>query len=206
MITSALFPTQFLLGKIGSKSISFQDDPTTALQIDAMVEETHSSSVALTDYPIEDGSSISDHITMKPDQVSIQGVVSNSPIYLFNADFFVLNRVFTAYEVLYIFQKSRYLLSIVTGLRVYNNMIIESLKISRNAQNGQALEFTADAKRATIVQSQIGTISGSIPITAYQADAGTSSPLKVGGPTDKIKQVMTGGGNPLGFLGGYKFP
>ncbi len=50
------------------------------LTIDATLEESHSSSVDITDFPIEDGSIISDHFILKPKELTIEGIITDTPI------------------------------------------------------------------------------------------------------------------------------
>ncbi len=66
-------------------------DPTTGKQVssaisifDAVVEETHSSSLDVTEFPIEDGSIINDHAIVQPVELTIRGITSNHPIELFD--------------------------------------------------------------------------------------------------------------------------
>lgn len=50
------------------------------LTIDATIEETHTSTIDITDFPIEDGSVISDHFILRPKELSIEGIITNSPL------------------------------------------------------------------------------------------------------------------------------
>lgn len=50
------------------------------LSIDATIEETHSSVARPTEHPIESGSFVSDHVQIVPDELTIEGVHSNTPI------------------------------------------------------------------------------------------------------------------------------
>lgn len=53
-----------------------------ALEVDVTIFESHSLNSKVTDNPIEDGSSISDHIIKLPRRFSMEGIVSNTPITL----------------------------------------------------------------------------------------------------------------------------
>jgi hypothetical protein len=44
--------------------------------------------------------------------------------------------------------------SIVTGLKVYDNMAISSFVVRRTADNGRTLEFTMDVTKIRIIKSQ----------------------------------------------------
>lgn len=52
------------------------------MQLDASLNETHSRVATVTNNPIEDGSLISDHITLEPIKLVLQGVVSDTPLNL----------------------------------------------------------------------------------------------------------------------------
>lgn len=50
--------------------------------LDATVNEVHSLESEPTEHPVEDGSPITDHIDVKPDQITIDGIVSDTPLNL----------------------------------------------------------------------------------------------------------------------------
>jgi len=50
------------------------------LVCDATLRETHEYRNTVTEWPIEDGANISDHIRRNPDEVEINGFVTNSPV------------------------------------------------------------------------------------------------------------------------------
>lgn len=51
------------------------------LQCDGVLNESHTRDSAPTQFPVESGASISDHIILGPVEVSITGVVSDTPLY-----------------------------------------------------------------------------------------------------------------------------
>ena len=182
MISNSLFPTQFLIGRIGAKQIGLQSSeklgiPLIAVSVDAMVTETHHTTATLTEYPIESGVSISDHVVVKPDEVTCECVVGPAPIYMGVLSAFSGSPVFSSYDTLWSMMTLGAPVSIVTGIRVYRNMIIEDLTVTRNAQNGQALEFTLKAKRAKIVM--VTKVQSGILIA--------QEPVKTAGPSTAYK-------------------
>ena len=48
--------------------------------VDASITETHSLAAEATEHPVEQGADISDHVHVRPIQLSITGLVSNHPI------------------------------------------------------------------------------------------------------------------------------
>lgn len=140
------------------------------LQLDANISEHHSYDNDITQFPIESGATISDHVRLRPDEVEIEGFITNSPIQVVYEDMSEvikrypgrtevlysrrggeINRVETALDVLLRISGRKVqgenqdpeLVDIVTGLRVYTNMMIRSLIIPRFAEMGQSLHFTA---------------------------------------------------------------
>lgn len=56
------------------------------LQLDATLRETHSVQNEVTQFPVEDKSDVSDNIRLLPDRVDINGLVTNSPIDILQAN------------------------------------------------------------------------------------------------------------------------
>lgn len=50
------------------------------LTLDALIEESEEKANTVTQFPVEDGSQISDHVIKRPDVLVIRGVVTNAPI------------------------------------------------------------------------------------------------------------------------------
>lgn len=53
-----------------------------AIWIDVSLREQHNSAAEVTRHPVEDGVDITDHVRLAPDQLQIEGLVSNQPIEL----------------------------------------------------------------------------------------------------------------------------
>lgn len=50
------------------------------LTIDATLSENHDFNNSVSQYPVEDGSSLSDNIRVNPDELTITGIISNTPV------------------------------------------------------------------------------------------------------------------------------
>jgi len=74
---------QLLLG--GSRDTGFKKSGLTAFafEIDAILSENHLMRSLVTSSPVEDGATIADHIILQPEEISIRGIVSNTPVKLF---------------------------------------------------------------------------------------------------------------------------
>ncbi len=147
-----------------------------SITLDASLSETHGSDVEVTDHPVEVGANISDHIRPKPPTLSIEGLVSNTPIppaggdgtplHITNGNTqvtvdikarstFQETRAGSAYQQLLALKDSGQLFSVVTGLRTYDNMAFTTLTVPRDAKSGQTLKFTAALKQVIQVASKV---------------------------------------------------
>lgn len=114
--------------------------------LDAVLTEDHVYNSRVTNYPIEDGRIISDHIINEPDTLQITGVVSDTPLS-FLAPF---NRSVNAFNTLVEIHNRREMITVVTGIKIYTNMVMTSFQVPRNVQSGQSLTFVIDLQKIII--------------------------------------------------------
>lgn len=72
-----------LLGKVlgGQTKVQFiQNQSSTLIQLDAAIKEEHNRESPPTEFPIENGNVISDHVIVKPFSLNITGIISDTPI------------------------------------------------------------------------------------------------------------------------------
>lgn len=125
-----------------------------ALVLDASISESHQAEVEVTEHPVESGAAIVDHARPKPDSVTIEGVVSNTPLDTTQTD-----DALTAYAKLLALKDSPKLITIVTELRTYEDMLLTSLSVPRDTRTGDALRFTAVFKRVKLVKNKSTTVT-----------------------------------------------
>lgn len=113
-------------------------------------DEAHESTIEITEVPIETGASVTDHAYRNPNKVTI-GVVSDSAV--------------ATYGALKALQQSRVPFTLVTGLHVYQNMLIKSLSPSRNAQFSAVFKGKVVLQEAIIVGSTY--IGGQAGLTGF---------------------------------------
>lgn len=53
------------------------------LDFDAFISEQHATSAEISTHPVEEGSKFSDHIRVNPDRLTVEAIVTNTPIYEF---------------------------------------------------------------------------------------------------------------------------
>ena len=155
------------------------------MDFDAVIRDTHESSATVTEHPVEEGANISDHIRKDLDRLTLEIVVSNTPIrvpktllsgisgrvqavditdpnsgvVLATANLLKfdgeLDRVRTVYEEVLRLMNSGTLLSVFTSLRDYENMVIRRAAPVRVAASGNALVMTIDLTEISIAESEI---------------------------------------------------
>ena len=151
--------------------------------IDATIREEHQTEAISTENPVEDGADVTDHVRLKNAQLTIDGVISDTPlgyaiigniqnvVRTVSTLFGKSARSVDAYNDLLELQKSRQPFTVTTGLKRYKNMILSSLSVPRDYSTGRAIHFTAVFKEIRIVASK----SGALSLSSSVADAGSKT-------------------------------
>lgn len=141
-----------LVGKDASVDGKNRGDQIEIIQFDAVLNESHQLGSDVTFHPVEDGAQITDHIRKRPDTIQIDGIVSGTPIK-FLASFRVQeDPVSQAYETLRDIMEKSTLVDVVTTLRVYQNMALTSVSITRDADSGNILNASLTLQEVRIVK------------------------------------------------------
>ncbi len=111
--------------------------------VDVIVSEEHESSMTIAEHPVERGAKISDHAWRERRRVTLEGVVDQS-------------RAVSAYQQLLAVQEQAEPFSLVTGLMVYPNMLIERIMVSRDREFARVLKFEAECSEVLIVDTESG--------------------------------------------------
>ncbi|MDQ7745451.1 phage baseplate protein [Hydrogenophaga pseudoflava] len=125
------------------------------MEFDATFMEDHTSDLEVTDNPIETGALVSDHAFMRPLRVEITAGVSDiltpsgNPAYGGGS-----GRAQTAYQLLTELQKSAEPFIVQTGLKVYENMVCESIRTAQDATSAHILYFVASLREVLIVETE----------------------------------------------------
>lgn len=144
------------------------------LELDAVVAETHQTDVEVTEHPVEVGANVSDHARLKAGTLTIEGIVSNTPLNRTQARRVVAasgvrfeststgdapagapGYAEGAYAKLLAVIYDRQLVTIVTQIRTYKKMIMTSLTVPRNAQTGDAVRFSASFKEVRLAEVRL---------------------------------------------------
>lgn len=158
------------------------------LSVDAVLEEQHSLKSRVTQYPIEDGGTISDHVYNEPEAVTLTGFITNTPVgsepatlvrfdtslqlatglegfQAFQPPAGYATAAEDGFQVLQRLRERRAPVTILSNLQRYENMVLTDLDIPRNAATGRAkdgqggtLKFTASFQRVRFVATETTTV------------------------------------------------
>lgn len=147
-----------------------ENSPPFLITLDAAIKENHQYSNKVSQFPVEGGIDKSDNIKQQPETLSIDGIVTASPVpYLGAKPIEVVGqeRVVTAYDILLRIAGMRIytsdsvrstessdviIVDIFTPLRTFTDMAITSLQIPRDQSTGEALRFNASFQRIYIAE------------------------------------------------------
>jgi hypothetical protein len=189
------------LGLGGAVTFSYEnaDKSIGGFVIDAALNESYSFTNSVTDIPVEEGVTISDHVVEQQDEVSITAFIGRtafevtSPSGLSVSNLRVpstRNRIVMAHQELLRLKRERQPIALVLGLDVFDNMVITSYNIDRSVENGADLEFSMSFRRIKVIKSETTTINSSL---AWQGDGvgGSGAGDQVAGTTNAGKGATT---------------
>lgn len=142
------------------------------LALDCTVTETHTATSTVTEHPVESGANITDHIRPDPVQLSITGIVSDTPIgsrqvqrsiEVGGASVQVTQQEppssatgfgRAAWAKLDAIRTAAKPVKVVTRDKTYESMALVSLSVPKESKTGGALYFTAQFKQVRIVYNR----------------------------------------------------
>lgn len=130
-------------------------------KIDLIHSEQHRLKYQSTNFPIEDGSNISDNVIKEPEEITLRGVTSNINVLdgIFN-NFSTLSRPHDAWQQIKNIADSKQIVTVFTILNTYEDMIITSAQVPEISRTtGQNLIFELTLEQAPTVQTAIGNIT-----------------------------------------------
>jgi hypothetical protein len=176
-----------------------------SMVMQVVTEEDHQDTLEITDHPVEQGATISDHAFKRPSEVTIKGAWSASPSVagLIDGAIGGLKSTITGaqaivsgkapqtlvdrYTKLLELQKSAVPFEIYTGKRKYSNMLIRTLSVTTNKGSENSLEVTLQCREVQIVSTSVLTVSTD---PSVHADPGsTVPPISMG-----TKSLVSGAG------------
>lgn len=203
--------------------------------IDVFVSEQHSIENEITDYPVESGSDITDNVRKKPRTVTIEGLVSDTPVgdiaalrqtTSANTDLDSITTPFgtvtgqnPALDYLPSLECLAYLeslsdagepFSLITTIKTYPQVLLESLAVAVNEETGAALSFNAVFKILRLVTNARTTVRVAAPSNAGQVKQG-NKPTTTTTLVNRLVDPSTGAWfdptmpNPNGGLGRWRY-
>jgi Dit-like phage tail protein len=166
----------------GSRSIG-------AVVSDVTIEETHRDDIVVTEHPVENTAPISDHAYQKPQEVTIRGGWSPSSLAAGGDPHHAVNM----YRALWLVQNSLQPVTIVTGKRIYQNMMVISLSVTTNDKQENSVMFTAVCRTVILVQTQA---TGVTPAAVQANPSVTSQKINTG--TQAVKPAPNFNPNTAG--------
>jgi hypothetical protein len=146
------------------------------IEIDAFIEENIDFANEVTQYPIETGEEVTDHIFNRPTELRVRGVVSTNTLTPVTQ-----TRRQEIYEALKKLHRERLPVTVVSGLEAFPRMALVSLSFPRNQANAAGLEFDAEFRQIRIVQAKrfdLGDVAApdSADLAATESNTGTATP------------------------------
>jgi len=142
------------------------EDVITEIPLDARLSSSYRFSAQVTEFPVESGAKITDHVHLDPEEVTLDGLVSDTPIMEIPATLRLRgdneetasgSRTQSAFDALHTVWKKRLLLTAVTEYQVYEDMILKSFEVPRSTDEG-GFRFSATLEQIVIVESMTGAL------------------------------------------------
>jgi len=136
------------------------------IELDVIVNESAQASATITSNPVENGADVNDHIIINPMTFSMTGIVSDTKVSILggltalgqiaSGDAFTKESTPSkdAWESLLELQAERIPFTLITNLKEYENIVIESLSTSQDKDTSNALTFTAGMTEIIFVGTQ----------------------------------------------------
>lgn len=129
------------------------------IPLDVIVREDHESELEITRNPIEFGADVTDHAYILPKRLTIEGVMASR-------GFQTHAQAAAGYNTILGLQAAREPFAMLSGLRLYTNMLIERVDVQRSEQNSRILHFRASLLEVIIVDTE--TTSGGLKKDSLQ--------------------------------------
>lgn len=135
------------------------------IRVDASVRENHGLDGVLTDHPVERGIDITDHYRVNPRVLTIEAVVSNTPInssYPIGTTIDAVKAIATGDDqpaanawgqIENLFTKAE-IITIETSFKTYENMVLTSFSTAREPAGIDGMRFSITARELRIVDTQ----------------------------------------------------
>jgi len=128
---------------------------TDALVVDACVKEDHALVVTTTQHPVEQGFDVSDHARPEPRSLSLDCVVSNSPI---GRSPLSASDALATWQIFMDLWQTPRRISVSTSRGLYESMIVTKVTNAVDAKTANALVFTVALVEIRVVKNRYSRI------------------------------------------------
>jgi len=135
-------------------SLFFRNNRTYSIGnivLDLITNETHNFNNTVTQYTVEDGSVISDHIENQIFNGTISGIITNFSLF---QDGLSINRAQDAFNQLKQLWRDKNLVTINTVLDVYDNVAITSIGINKGVGSGEEIAIDISFVQVNVAKLQ----------------------------------------------------
>lgn len=137
------------------------------------LEEISTDDLEITQHPVQQGAAITDHAYVKPASLTIRAMFDDSRRPLRET-----------YAAMLALQSSREPFDIVTGKRVYENMLFKSLSVTTDVTTENVLSFSADFVEVFLTSLQVV----SVPPRSQQAEPGVTGATENAGEKAAVEE------------------
>lgn len=150
--------------------IIIKPETGATIEVDVAPTQDHDLNNEISDFPLEDGSIASDHITVLPNVVEIEAIFSDTPISKFNPTVQLDSaegRGRNFFRKIQNIKNNKIKCLLITGLQAYNNMYVLKMPVPRRSGDGKQVKILITFKEL-IILTRAGTgIQGVVsPVTA----------------------------------------
>lgn len=124
-----------------------QDRRIDQVHATLVVEESGTDDLEMTQHPVQRGANITDHAYVKPSQLSMRIMFDDSEIPLEES-----------YQNLLDLQASREPFEIITGKRMYRNMLFKSIGVTTDKATEQVLAVSCSFQQVILVDVTVTTV------------------------------------------------
>lgn len=163
------------------------------LFFDAVFHEEVTSSIKVTDHPVQNGSNIVDHSYVQPTVLTMDIGVSDSMGSILNGQFVGwYTKSVSAYQLLLKLQQSRIPIEVHTRLNHYYNMLIEQITVPDDYKTLRGLKCSVQMKEIFVVEVGTTTVSARSQTTDSGAGGNAQPTEPTGSALYEMNKVVTG--------------
>ena len=189
------------------------DSKLTYMPFNLFISEKHSLKFRVSDHPLQDGATISDHVHQEMQECTVEGMFTNHPLrkleevneVKFKDEYAtsdvkptVSNTALANFEKLKLLAKQRKPVRLVCSLEIYPKMVITGIDYDRDSKSGSSIRFTMTLRELKTVslKATTGTYNFQPEELKTANDKMIASEKKVGkraaeeATADKMKEII----------------